>query len=95
MELCEEFLKKPDIPDIFDVVLFNGGKFTDYNDFLTIKNRCRFIILVDIKTNPSTSKIIENIQNDNKLNPNTWKKFYELSENHDNENPSFVIYFKK
>ena len=94
IEFCSEFLKNPKIPEIFDVVLFNGGKYTDYYDFMKIKDRCRYVILVDINTNPSSKKIIQFINHENKNKDKVvWKKLMEFSRNSKN-NHQFVIYFK-
>jgi hypothetical protein len=49
MKKCNLFLSRPNLPDIFDVVLLDGGEFTTYYEFQLLKNRCKVIMLDDIK----------------------------------------------
>ncbi len=91
IERSGDFINDRQTPHQFDVVLFNGGKYTDFHNFLTIKDRCKYVILLDMETNPSTKKILETINNENK-NSKTWKKFYEYNGNGNDSYP-FVIYY--
>jgi len=47
MKKCKLFLERPNLPDIFDVVLLDGGEFTTYYEFQLLKNRCRILMLDD------------------------------------------------
>lgn len=49
MKKCNLFLSRPNIPEIFDVVLLDGGEFTTYYEFQLLKNRCKVIMLDDVK----------------------------------------------
>jgi len=48
MKRCNLFLDRKNLPDIFDVVLLDGGEFTTYYDFQVLKNRCKILMLDDI-----------------------------------------------
>ncbi|NCA21911.1 MAG: hypothetical protein EBS86_12335, partial [Crocinitomicaceae bacterium] len=47
MKNCNVFLKRTDLPEIFDVLLLDGGEFTTYYEFQLLKNRCKIIMLDD------------------------------------------------
>jgi hypothetical protein len=67
MKKCNLFLNRPNIPDMFDVLLLDGGEFTTYYEFQILKNRCKVIMLDD--TNADKCKLIVNeIKNDS-----SWK----------------------
>ena len=56
MKRCNVFLKRVDLPPIFDVILLDGGEYTTYYDFKIIKDRCSILMLDD--TNTDKCKII-------------------------------------
>ncbi len=67
MKKCPVFLHRPELPDVFDVLLLDGGEFTTYFEFQLLKNRCRTLLLDD--TNVDKCKlIVEEI----KANPDKW-----------------------
>jgi hypothetical protein len=41
MKKCNLFLNRPNLPEVFDVVLLDGGEFTTYYEFQILKNRCK------------------------------------------------------
>lgn len=63
MKMCNLFLNRPNLPDIFDVILLDGGEFTTYHEFQTLKNRCKVIMLDDINVDKCTL-IVKEIEND-------------------------------
>jgi hypothetical protein len=50
MKQCKLFLTRQDLPDVFDVLLLDGGEFTTYYEFQLLKNRCKVLMLDDINT---------------------------------------------
>ena len=68
MKKCNLFLERKDLPNIFDVVLLDGGEFTTYFEYQIIKNRCKYLLLDDINVAKCT-KIVEEI----KSQPEKWK----------------------
>jgi len=48
MKQCKLFLDRPNLPQIFDVILLDGGEFTTYHEFTLLKNRCKILMLDDI-----------------------------------------------
>jgi hypothetical protein len=48
MKNCKLFLNRPNLPNIFDVILLDGGEFTTYHEFQILKNRCKILMLDDI-----------------------------------------------
>ena len=50
------FLKRPELPQFFDVMLLDGGECTIYYDFQYIKDRCSLLLLDD--TNSEKCKFI-------------------------------------
>ena len=48
MKRCNLFLNKPNLPEVFDVILLDGGEFTTYYEFQLLKNRCKILMLDDI-----------------------------------------------
>ena len=58
MRNCKIFLDRPNLPEIFDVILLDGGEFTTYYDFKLLKNRCKILMLDD--TNTDKCKLIVN-----------------------------------
>lgn len=68
MKKCDLFLERDDLPEIFDVVLLDGGEFTTYFEFQIIKDKCKYLLLDDINVAKCT-KIVEEI----KSNSEKWK----------------------
>ena len=56
MKKCNLFLNRPNLPEIFDVILLDGGEFTTYFEFQILKNRCKILMLDD--TNVDKCKLI-------------------------------------
>lgn len=56
MKQCNLFLKRENLPDIFDVIFLDGGEFTTYHEFQILKKRCKILILDD--SNISKCKLI-------------------------------------
>lgn len=48
MKTCDLFLNRPNLPEIFDVLLLDGGEFTTFYEFQILKNRCKILMLDDI-----------------------------------------------
>jgi len=67
MKRCNLFLDRPDLPDIFDVILLDGGEFTTYHEFQYLKHKCKILLLDDTKCD-KCKLIVEEIKNDK-----TWK----------------------
>jgi hypothetical protein len=63
MKNCNLFLNRPNLPEIFDVLLLDGGEFTTYNEFQILKNRCKILILDDINVD-KCKLIVEEIKSD-------------------------------
>jgi hypothetical protein len=68
MKRCNIFLERNDLPNVFDVLLLDGGEFTTYYEFQLLKNRCKYLLLDDINVAKCT-KIVEEIKNE----PEKWK----------------------
>ena len=68
MKKCELFLERKDLPDIFDVILLDGGEFTTYFEFQILKDRCKYLMLDDINVAKCT-KIVEEIKSE----PEKWE----------------------
>jgi len=67
MKKCKIFLERTDLPEIFDVVLLDGGEFTTYFEYQLIKDRCKYLLLDDINVAKCT-KIVEEIKSE----PEKW-----------------------
>ena len=67
MAKCERFLDRDNLPDIFDVVLLDGGAFTTYFEFQMLKDRCNYLLLDDIR-NVKNKKIVKILKD----NPTHW-----------------------
>jgi hypothetical protein len=67
MKLCDLFLNRPNLPDIFDVVLLDGGEFTTYHEFQILKNKCKILMLDDINVD-KCKLIVKEIESDS-----SWK----------------------
>lgn len=68
MKKCNLFLDRNDLPEIFDVVLLDGGEFTTYFEFQILKNRCKYLLLDDTNVTKCI-KIVEEIKSE----PNKWQ----------------------
>ena len=76
MTKCKLFLDRDNLPDIFDVVLLDGGAYTTYFEFQMLKDRCKYLLLDDIR-NVKNKKIVEIIKD----NPTHWAVLEEDSSN--------------
>jgi hypothetical protein len=63
MQKCAVFLDRPEIPQLFDVLLLDGGEFTTYYEFQLLKNRCKILMLDDTNVDKCT-KIVQEIEKD-------------------------------
>lgn len=68
MKKCNLFLERDDLPEVFDVILLDGGEFTTYFEFQTLKDRCKYLMLDDINVAKCT-KIVEEIKSE----PTKWQ----------------------
>jgi hypothetical protein len=68
------FLKRENLPQIFDLILLDGGEFTTWFEYLLIKDRCKILALDDTNV-LKCSKIVKEIKN----NPN-WDIILESNE---------------
>ena len=67
MNQCNLFLDRHDLPEIFDVILLDGGEFTTYFEFQRLKDKCRYLMLDDINVDKCTL-IVKEIE----ANPDKW-----------------------
>jgi len=63
MKKCDLFLERPNLPNIFDVLLLDGGEFTTYYEFQILKHRCKILMLDDINTD-KCKLIVNEIESD-------------------------------
>ena len=63
MKKCNLFLNRPNLPEIFDVILLDGGEFTTYHEFQILKTRCKILMLDDINVD-KCKLIVEEIKSD-------------------------------
>lgn len=63
MKKCNLFLDRPNLPEVFDVLLLDGGEFTTYYEFQLLKNRCKILMLDDINTD-KCKLIVEELKSD-------------------------------
>lgn len=49
MKKCDVFINRTDLPEIFDVLLLDGGEFTTYFEYQILKKKCKYLMLDDIK----------------------------------------------
>ena len=63
MKNCNLFLNRPNLPNIFDVILLDGGEFTTYHEFQILKNRCKILMLDDINID-KCKLIVKEIESD-------------------------------
>jgi hypothetical protein len=67
MENKKLFLDRNDIPNIFDVILLDGGEFTTWYEFQVVKDKCKILLLDDTNTF-KCKKILSLLQNDENWN---------------------------
>jgi hypothetical protein len=67
MKKCNLFLNRPNLPDLFDVILLDGGEFTTYHEFQLIKNRCKILMLDDINVD-KCKLIVSELMSDSSWN---------------------------
>jgi hypothetical protein len=67
MKECDLFLNRSNLPEIFDIILLDGGEFTTYHEFQILKNRCKILMLDDIYCD-KCKLIVEEIKSDS-----SWK----------------------
>jgi len=79
MKKCNLFLERPELPEIFDFVLLDGGDCTTYFDFQAIKDRSMYIFITDIN-NIKGKQIITEISNNK-----NWRCIFH------SKNDSFVL----
>ena len=82
MKKCDLFLERNDLPQIFDVVLLDGGEFTTYFEYRLLKDRCKYLLLDDINVAKCT-KIVEEIKSE----PDKW----EIIEENRNTRNGFLV----
>ena len=82
MVKCKLFLDRDNLPDIFDVVLLDGGAFTTYFEFQMLKDRCNYLLLDDIR-NVKNKKIVKILKD----NPTHWAI---LEEDWNNRNGTLI-----
>tara|TARA_R100001230_G_C5689594_1_gene202245 strand:- start:6187 stop:6843 length:657 start_codon:yes stop_codon:yes gene_type:complete len=63
MKKCKLFLNRTDLPEIFDVILLDGGEFTTYYEFQILKERCKILMLDDVNVD-KCKLIVEEIKSD-------------------------------
>jgi hypothetical protein len=67
MKKCNLFLDRKELPEIFDVILLDGGEFTTYFEFRILQNRCKYLMLDDINVD-KCKLIVKEIEE----NPDKW-----------------------
>ena len=72
MKLCKLFLDRNNLPEKFDLILFDGGEFTTYHEFQLLKKMARIVILDDTNSQ-KCQKIAEEIRSSNE-----WKIIADL-----------------
>lgn len=63
MKQCKLFLNRPTLPEVFDIILLDGGEFTTYYEFQLLKNRCKILMLDDTNSD-KCKKIVEELRSD-------------------------------
>jgi hypothetical protein len=64
MKDSKMFFERTNLPDIFDLVLLDGGEFTTWYEYNIIKDKCKILALDDINTF-KCKKIVEDIKSSN------------------------------
>jgi len=62
------FSDRKDLPDMFDVVLLDGGEFTTWYEYLAIKDRCKILALDDTNV-AKCQRIVQELR----AQPERWK----------------------
>jgi hypothetical protein len=62
------FLERKDLPEIFDLVLLDGGEFTTWYEYLAIRDRCKILALDDTNV-MKCRRIVEDL----KAQPARWE----------------------
>lgn len=63
MQRCNVFMERDNLPEMFDVILLDGGEFTTYYEFQILKDRCKILMLDDVNVD-KCMKIVQEIQSD-------------------------------
>jgi len=63
MKKCNLFLSRPNLPEVFDVVLLDGGEFTTYYEFQLLKHRCKILMLDDVNVD-KCKLIVKELESD-------------------------------
>ena len=63
MKKCKLFLNRTNLPEMFDVILLDGGEFTTYYEFQILKNRCKILMLDDVNVD-KCRLIVDEIRSD-------------------------------
>jgi len=74
MKRCPVFMDRAGLPDVFDVLLLDGGEFTTYYEYQLLKNRCRVLMLDDINAD-KCRLIVSEIES----NPDVWNVVKKVS----------------
>jgi hypothetical protein len=74
MKKCPVFMDRAGLPDVFDVLLLDGGEFTTYYEYQLLKNRCRVLMLDDINAD-KCRLIVSEIES----NPDVWNVVKKVS----------------
>lgn len=74
MKKCNLFLDRENLPEIFDVLLLDGGEFTTYFEYKKLKDRCKYLLLDDINTD-KCKLIVRELLNE----PTKWEILYSES----------------
>lgn len=61
------FFERIDLPEIFDIILLDGGEFTTWYEYNIIKDKCKILVLDDTNTF-KCKKIVEDIKESNRWN---------------------------
>lgn len=69
------FLNRKELPEIFDVIVLDGGEFTTWYEYLQLKDRCKILALDDTRE-AKCRKIVSEL----KSQPDKWKILLESSE---------------
>lgn len=62
------FLERPDLPEVFDLILLDGGEFTTWYEYLAIRDRCKILALDDTNV-MKCKRIVEDL----KARPEKWE----------------------
>jgi hypothetical protein len=62
------FLERADLPEVFDLLLLDGGEFTTWYEYLQLKDRCKILALDDTRV-AKCRRIVAEL----KAQPEKWK----------------------